>query len=420
MTPRSPAGSGPSFVTNVAACFKAVAFAMALTIWAGPLAAQEITLVAGGDVEWAQWPPMPGLLFNPPVYWHPEEPQEGEWQRVPYLNRQETREYLRRVHSRVLEGSESHWVNQLEFNLTHLKTQMDTVRHPWQRVRPVLRDADIAFINLEMPLSETARNPNFQGRLEFAEAMRWAGIDVVTTANNHAWDSEGEGMLHTLDALRSAGIGAAGTGMNLAEARAPYIIERQGIRVAFFGYTSHSNFESVWALPDRSGAVPMDPLLIEEDIARVRADVDYIIVAPHWNPMPVGAVQEAPHPDSRAFAKRILDAGADVFFGHGPHVPIGLETYEGKVIVYGSSQLMFGHNHPYWEQDNYLIRLSMTPERITKLEVLPVAGIGEDLGQPYVLPDGERAQKVLRLVQEQAREMGTMLRIEGNVGVVEP
>lgn len=392
--------------------------------------AQEITLIAGADVQWSHHPPTPGNLANPAVIYHPEASQNGDGERIPFTNRPETHEYLTNL-GRIVETPRSHWVVSQPYDLNHLTSAIDTLRYPFERVRPVFLEANIAFLNLEMPLSESARKPGrFRGSPMFAEAMRWAGVDIVSTANNHSVDAEGVGLLETVEALARAGVGSVGTGVNLAAARRPHIIERDGIRVAFLGYTSHAGFEfdeTIWALPGRSGAVPMDPLLIEEDIARVRDDVDYVIVSSHWDPLPVrsgGEVQDSPedlrdlpHPDARDFAKRILDAGADVFLGHGPHVPLGMEAYGGKLIVYGQGNFIFGHSHDYWG-DNYLVRLRMIPDRILQVEVLPIAGKGPELSQPFVL-DGARAQRLLEIVQRQSQQMGTALVIEGDVGVIQ-
>ncbi len=238
---------------------------------------------------------------------------------------------------------------------------------------------------------------------------------MVATANNHALDAEGEGLRDTREALWRAGIGAVGTGRDLADARRPFVVERDGIRVAFLGYAQFVNAgRSAFAQPDRSGVVPLDPFVIEEDVHRVRDRVDFVVLSFHWG---IENAKET-HPDARAFARRMIDAGADVILGHHPHVPRGVELYRGKPIVYSLGNLIFGHNHTYWG-DNYLARLILTPEGIERVEVLPVAGSGNELSQPFLLT-GERARTVLEEVRELSEALDTRMVIEGEVGVVRP
>ena len=78
-------------------------------------------------------------------------------------------------------------------------------------------------------------------------SMRAAGISVVNIANNHTFDAEERGFLDTLRALSLAGIGHVGGGIDLADARKPVIVERNGIKIGILGYTQFNNFgESVF------------------------------------------------------------------------------------------------------------------------------------------------------------------------------
>ena len=122
------------------------------------------------------------------------------------------------------------------------------------------------------------------------------------------------------------------------------------------------------------------------------------------------------HPEARKFAHAAIDAGADVILGHHPHVPRGIEVYKEKVIIYSLGNLIFGHNHDYW-MNNYLARLTITPGRIEKIEIVPISGKGKDLAQPYVLK-GESAHTLLRKIQKLNEELNTKMHIEGDVGVV--
>jgi len=386
-------------------------------------AQNKVTLIAGGDVEWSR------ITYQPDIYYDNPEAGNGEWIRVPYLNTPQSRDYLSEKYTRILESPDSHHKRALHYDLEGLSEE-DKLRYPFEKIASVLRQADITFINLETPLSNNARwKGAFRTPQEFGSALKWAGIDVANIANNHALDAEDEGLMDTIENLNKNGIGKIGGGKNLENATQPHIIEKNGISFAFLGYAQFENSgTSSFAQPEppkdssrrnfykpaRSGVAPMDPFLIKRNIEEIRDQVDYVIVSFHWA---IENSQET-HPAARKFAKEIIDAGADMIFGHHPHVPRGVEVYNGKPIFYCFGNFIFGHNHDYW-QDNYLARLTVSSEQIDKIEILPIAGSGHDLSQPYIL-NGDRSQELLQEVQKLTEKLDTELKIEGNTGLIIP
>lgn len=372
------------------------------------MAAQQATLVAGGDVNWAR------ELKRPDVYFaRKDRPGKAEFPRVPLLNDSASLAYLARIGAPV-DTTKGHPKIAIPFDM-HFASVQEEQRYPLTRIAPLLRAADIAFVNLENPLSANARESGaFRARPELADALRWAGVDVVSIANNHALDAEGQGLMDTMENLWRAGVGFVGGGRDLDDARRPFIIERNQIRIGFLGYTQFVNGgSSAFAQPHRSGVAAMDPLVIREDIRRLRDQVDYVVVSLHW-----GAENEqSTASEQRDFAHAIIDEGADIILGHHPHVPRGVESYHGKVIVYSFGNLIFGHGHDYW-MNNYMARFTLGENGIARVELLPVAGRGRNLSQPYPL-EGAEAQKLLENIRVLSAELDTDLRIEGNIGVVE-
>lgn len=396
-----------------------LALVLTLLLLPAALDAQSATLIAGGDIEWSR------ITRAPTIFDHPSEREEGGWLQVPYsAANAESRAWLE-GQGRTLESDRSHHIRSITYDLSFDSPQ-EMARYPLRRVAPVLRAADLAFVNLETPLSDDARQVGaFRTPTAFADGLRWAGIDVVATANNHALDAEGEGLLDTREALARAGVCAAGTGRNLDDARRPCVFERNGIRVAFLAYAQFVNGgNDAFATPDRSGVAPLDPFIIEDDIAAVRDQVDYVVLSFHW------AIENSQdtHADARAFAHRMVDAGADIILGHHPHVPRGVEVYRPRaagagtrgagVIFYSLGNLIFGHNHDYW-MDNYLARLTLGQSGVERVEVLPVAGRDQNLSQPYLLA-GAEARALLEDIQARTAVLDTSMRIEGDVGVIEP
>lgn len=390
----------------------------ALTATLAPAHGQEVTLVAGGDIEWSRFVRVPELTTDA-VRGSGRGGGDGGnrradgWMPVPYLITPASKAHLEKALGTSLDNPNAHHVTSIQYGLT-FRTPQEMAQYPFRHIRQLLSDADIAFANLETPLSDHARHTGaFRTPTAFAEGLAWAGIDVVSTANNHALDAEGEGLLHTREALWRAGLGAVGTGRDLEDARKPHLVERDGIRVAFLGYSMFVNGgDGGFATPTRSGVVPLDPFIIKEDVRRVRDRADYVAVSFHWS---IENSQDV-HPADQAFARDIIDAGADLVLGHHPHVPRGLEVYKGKAIFYSFGNLIFGHGHTYW-MDNYLARVTLTPNGIAKIEVLPVGGKGNALSQPSPLR-GREAQALLEDIKARSAKLGTTVEIAGDIGVV--
>src|SRR6202043_3567172 len=257
------------------------------------------------------------------------------------------------------------------------------LNYPLQRLAPIFHAADLVMVNCEGALSDHGRQVGLNrtpGR--FAISMRDAGIGLVNLANNHTFDAEERGFLDTLRALSMAGIAHVGGGVDLTDARKPVIVERNGIKLGFLGYTQFNNIgESSFAAAGRPGIVPMDPFLMKEDIRKLRSQVDYVLVAIHWATNNKYNIS----PENRKFAHDLIDAGADVILGHHPPHPKGIEVYHGKVILYAPSNVLRGHTNVN-SDDGYLARFTLGEKSVEKVEVLPIAGKGQPAGragQPY-------------------------------------
>jgi hypothetical protein len=257
----------------------------------------------------------------------------------------------------------------------------------------------------------------------FALSMRSAGIDLVNLANNHTFDAEERGFLDTLRTLSLAGIAHVGGGMDLADARKPVIVERNGVKLGFLGYTQFNNIgESAFAAAGRPDIVPMDPFLMKEDIRKLRSQVDYVLVAIHCATSRSAEVS----PANRAFAHDLIDAGADVILGHHPPHPKGIEVYHGKVILYAPSNVLRGHNGPNLD-DGYLARFTLGPKSVEKVEVLPIIGKGPPEGHvgPYdsklfqpALMRGTDARQLLESLRVRSAALDTSMTIDGEKGVI--
>jgi poly-gamma-glutamate capsule biosynthesis protein CapA/YwtB (metallophosphatase superfamily) len=225
-------------------------------------------------------------------------------------------------------------------------------------IAPALRAADLAIGHLEVPHSR--RGTELQGDVPapgadpaHVPALARAGFGAVSLAGNHIGDLGAEGIADTMRALDEAGIVHSGAGASLAEARAPAIVERAGRRIALLSYNCVGP-QSSWASETQAGcayvrvetadgspiapAAPLERLdpdavrAMTDDITRVRAQVDLLVVALHKGIVHTPA-KLAPYEIPLAHAAIV--AGADVVSGHHAHIARGIEIYRGRPIFHG-------------------------------------------------------------------------------------
>ena len=250
-------------------------------------------------------------------------------------------------------------------------------RGAFGRLAPIIRKADLAFANLELPLSRSGRPAAgkiiIRGAPEMAEALAEARFDALSVANNHMLDYGEEAFFETLDLLDRRAISHVGAGKNLAAASRPRILERGGLRIGLLAYCSviprgfaagpgKAGVNPLWARTayqpsvspeDYPGAPPEvltwaepeDLRRMARAVRRLRKRVDLVIVNHHWGTSMVHEV--------RAFQSQIaraaVDAGADLVLGGHSHVLQAAEFYKGVPVVYSmatSSSTSRSHSSP--------------------------------------------------------------------------
>ncbi|HEX9010763.1 MAG TPA: CapA family protein, partial [Holophagaceae bacterium] len=139
----------------------------------------------------------------------------------------------------------------------------------WADLVPLFKDADLAFGNLETPVAPASGRPGrpfqFNAPASLPPALRASGFTILSTANNHAFDQGRKGVAETLDRLRQADLVALGSGEDRSRAEATQILERNGLKVAFLGFTDIFNLDL-----DRKATEPwVRPLDLEPALAAV-------------------------------------------------------------------------------------------------------------------------------------------------------
>jgi poly-gamma-glutamate synthesis protein (capsule biosynthesis protein) len=251
---------------------------------------------------------------------------------------------------------------------------------PLRDLATLLSSADIAFVNLEAPFSDHGRPIEkgmvFKAEPEMIEALRVAGIDVVSTANNHARDCGSYGVGFTLDWLSKNGIAAVGTGYTAEEAHRGAVIERNGHRYGFLAYTydqsngNHADQDDRIAMmyTNTPWTKVSDPSRMAADVTSLRSRADAVIVSMHAGV----EYQKQPNPEQRRFAHAAIDAGACVVVGAHPHVTQPVESYRDGVIYYSLGNLVFDQFQREETQHGLIADLHFAGAKLTSYSTIPV------------------------------------------------
>jgi poly-gamma-glutamate capsule biosynthesis protein CapA/YwtB (metallophosphatase superfamily) len=286
-------------------------------------------------------------------------------------------------------------------------------------IAPTLAKADLVYGNLEGLLIKSEGPdkdiPDKSGWQhigpEAIQALKAGNIAVVGVANNVAYGRDN--ILKSLAVLDANGIAHTGAGPNLEAAHKPAIIVRNGVRFGFLQYTAKwYEADRQIATPTEAGVArvytkngmtvdPGDLNRIREDIAKLRKQVDVVIVSSHnrdgmgreipekgpggdgesaaaavsrdvlFSPISLGPRFSEAEPYEKELARAAIDAGADIAYGHGSHVLQGVEVYKGKPIMYclGNSATDWIRMRPNKEgmvarvviRDKHVARVSLVP-----------------------------------------------------------
>jgi poly-gamma-glutamate capsule biosynthesis protein CapA/YwtB (metallophosphatase superfamily) len=281
------------------------------------------------------------------------------------------------------------------------------------KVAPYLRTADLAFVNLEGPISDKGtklawKEYTFRSRLALADGLAAAGIDVVSTANNHAADCGSAAVLDTIARLDKVGIEHAGSGENITDARTPAILDTPAGKVAVLAFTD--KYASGFAAgAEHPGVATIgDGSKVLEAIAAAKKKADYVIVSFHW-----GIEYESQAASyQRSLAHKCIDAGADLILGHHPHVIQGIEVYKNKLIAYSLGDFVFDHR-PGVTGQAFVLWVTLGTDGPPVARIIPVY-LSDSNGIPAVVTGGT-ADTILDRLTKLSAAFGTTLTRSGDV-----
>lgn len=232
-------------------------------------------------------------------------------------------------------------------------------------VRKVTDKADYSIVNLECPIVEgeaipiVKEGPNLKCSKSALEALKWAGFDCLTLANNHFLDYGEMGVKTTLEYSRSLNMDVVGGGQNLKDAARILYRDISGQRIAILNCCEH---EFSIACPDKAGSNPLNPIQQYYSIHEAKLKSDYVLVIVHGG----DELFQLPSPRMVEAYRFFIDAGADVVINHHQHCFSGYEKYNGKHIFYGLGNLCF--DNPSYQDDlwnyGYMLEINFSESGI--------------------------------------------------------
>lgn len=292
---------------------------------------------------------------------------------------------------------------------------VDNIPKDWEEnyfsgVRSILKRADFAFGNFEDTLTNhdkttkktaSGRAYAFRSPPHYAELLFQEGFRIVNVANNHANDFGDIGFKDTLNNLKQAGIAVAGLRDEAAT------ITVRGLNIAVLGFTYSERFNTVF-----------DFTAAAERVRHAKTKGEYVIVTFHagaegspaiWHENEEEEFLGENRGNTVTFSRAMIDAGADLVVGHGPHVLRAVECYQGKPIVYslGNFVGVGGLSAKSFAAVSALLEVAVAQDgSLQSINLVPVRFNEQKLPQPDPQEYGTR---LVNYLGKHARYPGTFI-----------
>ncbi|MCR5149619.1 MAG: CapA family protein [Clostridiales bacterium] len=272
--------------------------------------------------------------------------------------------------------------------MTHAKTKENGVL---DCIDPVfitaMQNADIMFVNNEFPYSDRGsptpgKKYTFRSPTENVKYMVKLGVDIVSLANNHAYDYGPDSFADTMETLENAGILFVGAGNNIGQAEKAVSFIVNGYKVSFLAACGvESPIKTPVATENSEGIMGSydDGRRLVRCVEKAKEESDYVIVFPHWGIENTTELTDA----QRVNAKKYIDAGASAVIGCHSHCLQGMEYYKGVFIAYSLGNFWFNTKTLY----TALLTLTVSDDGIVP-SVIP--GLQKGSETRYLESESER------------------------------
>ncbi|MBX4191407.1 MAG: CapA family protein [Candidatus Doudnabacteria bacterium] len=244
---------------------------------------------------------------------------------------------------------------------------------PFLETSGIIQSSNIAFANLESPFNNEGRHSVqnsliFNADPIFVNGLKFAGFDILSTANNHVLDQGQKGIDYTIDWLTANNIVYTGTRHSKAQVVDPIIKHNDIILFGFLAYSYTA---------ENDGGKTKSPYVNDfYNVEKMKQDVidmkghtaDAVIVSMHAGT----EYSRQPTEDQIKFAHSAIDAGADIVIGHHPHWIQTVENYKGKWIFYSLGNFVFDQMWSDDTREGLTLQVTYSDNAIQKIELKPV------------------------------------------------
>ncbi|NLL79099.1 MAG: CapA family protein [Clostridiales bacterium] len=235
-----------------------------------------------------------------------------------------------------------------------------------------MRKTDVFMLNNEFTYTDRGtptpeKQYTFRAKPSHVSYLKDLSVDVVSLANNHAYDYGEVSLTDTLDTLTEAGIPYVGAGRNLEEASKPLYLMTKDLKIALISATQIERQDN----PNTKGATGntpgvfrcWNPEKLYETIAQAKQESDFVIVYIHWGTENTTDLDWA----QREQAAGIVEAGADLIIGNHPHCLQEIGYVDGVPVIYSLGNYWFNSR----ALDTCLVKAVVTPQGLESLRFVP-------------------------------------------------
>lgn len=232
----------------------------------------------------------------------------------------------------------------------------------------------------------------FRAYPEMAKELNKLGVDLVSLANNHAYDFGEISLLDTMDSLDKVKVPYVGAGKNIKEAEAPVFFEKDGIKAAILAATSIERYGNpdTKAATEKSAGVArcLNTERLEKSIAAAKKQADIVIVFVHWGSEGTNYIDQM----QKNQAEAMVNAGADVIVGAHPHVLQKVDFVKGVPVVYSLGNFWFNSR----TLDTGMFKVTVGKDGVKGCKFIPCKQSSLTTG----LLSGKEKQRVLDFMQK--------------------
>lgn len=309
--------------------------------------------------------------------------------------------------------------------LVNEKLKHSDPAYPWGNTLSILQSADLRICNLECVLSDIGKpwsaSPkmfHFRSDEKNIKTLQMAKINIVSLANNHVLDYEYEAFNRMLNILNDHEILYSGAGKNLTEASKPAFCQINDLRIALMAFTDN---EPGWAAKENKSGILYMPTDINDrrmqnffkQIESLRNEVDFLIVSTHWGPN----WGYYPPKEHTIIGHALIDAGADLIFGHSGHVFRGIEIYKDKPIIYSAGDFIDDYAIDEIEKndESFIFVLDKEQDTGLKLYIYPtcIHQFQANLASP------KRGKAILSKMESLCTDLGSKMQYVSNYAFIE-